>query len=394
MTVTEIITGAPTDQESDWHSINWSSCHIEVKKLQNRIVKAIQENRWNKVKALQRLLTHSFSGKALAVKRVTENQGKRTPGIDKELWSTPQAKSKAITSLNERDYKPLPLRRVYIPKSNGKKRLLGIPSMKDRAMQALYLVALEPIAETTGDKNSYGYRLKRCTADAIGQCFIALGTKRSAHWVLEGDFEGCFDNINHQWLIDNIPMNKKILQKWLKSGFMEKNVFYETKAGTPQGGIISPVLANMVLDGLESIINERFKPKRNKKVINTFGVNLIRYSDDFIITGKTKELLHNEVMPLLEKFLLERGLRLSKEKTKITHIDDGFDFLGQNIRKYKGKLLIKPAKQNIKTFLDKIRSVIKENQTLKQQELIGNPNNGLSSHQATVHSNLGFSGFD
>jgi len=374
MTVKLIIAGAPNNQSTDWHDINWSSCHAEVKKLQNRIVKAIQDNRWNKVKVLQRLLTHSFNGKALAVKRVTENHGKRTPGVDSEIWSTPQARSKAIASLKERGYKPLPLRRIYIPKSNGKKRPLGIPSMRDRAMQALHLLALEPIAETTGDKNSYGFRLKRSTADAIGQCFTTFGTKRSASWILEADIEGCFDNINHQWLIDNIPMNKKILQGWLQAGFMKKNVFYDIKAGTPQGGIISPILANMALDGLEGIINHTFKPRRIKGVINTFGVNFIRYADDFIISGKSEELLNDEVIPLVEKFLSERGLNLSQEKTRITHINDGFDFLGQNIRKYNGKLLIKPARVNIKIFLDKIRNVIKRNQAAKQEELIATLN--------------------
>lgn len=370
MTAKITIAGAPNDLKAGWHSINWQDCHLEVKKLQNRIVKAIQENRWNKAKALQRLLTHSFSGKALAIKRVTENQGKNTPGVDKEMWSTPQTKSKAIISLKERGYKPLPLKRIYIPKSNGKKRPLGIPTMRDRAMQALYLLALEPIAETTGDKNSYGFRPKRSTADAISQCFITFGTKRSADWVLEADIAGCFDNISHQWLIDNIPMNKKILQKWLKAGFMEKNTYYGTEAGTPQGGIISPVLANMALDGLENMLLQTFKSRKVKGDKQASKVNFIRYADDFIISGSSKELLDNEIKPMVEKFLSERGLSLAEEKTTITHLDNGFDFLGQNIRKYNGKLLIKPAKQNIKLFLNKIRDVINKNKTVKQGELI------------------------
>lgn len=166
--------GAASHVEVDWHLINWEQVHQNVRRLQARIVKATQEGRWGKVKALQRLLTRSFSGKALAVRRVTENQGKRTPGVDRETWETPEQKVTAICTLQQRGYKAKPLRRVYIPKSNGKKRPLGIPTMRDRAMQALYLLGLEPIAETTGDRNSYGFRPGRSTADAIEQCFIVL----------------------------------------------------------------------------------------------------------------------------------------------------------------------------------------------------------------------------
>jgi RNA-directed DNA polymerase len=193
-----------------------------VRRLQARIVKATQEGRWGKVKALQHLLTHSFSGKVLAVRRVTENQGKRTPGVDNETWETPAKKAEAVKSLQQRGYKPQPLRRVYIPKKNGKKRPLGIPTMRDRAMQALYLLALEPIAETTGDPNSYGFRRERSTADAIEQCYIELARKTNGQWILEADIQSCFDQINHEWLVQNIPMDKNILYKWLKSGYLEQ----------------------------------------------------------------------------------------------------------------------------------------------------------------------------
>ncbi len=161
-----------------------------------------------KVKALQRLLTRSFSGKALAVRRVTENQGKNTPGVDKVTWNTPQKKINAVYSLRQRDYHPQPLRRIYIPKKNGKRRALGIPTMKDRSMQAIYLLALDPVAETTADPNSYGFRPQRSTADAIEQCFTALGNIYSAQWILEGDIKSCFDGISHEWLLAHIPMEK------------------------------------------------------------------------------------------------------------------------------------------------------------------------------------------
>src|SRR5256886_8795623 len=178
-TFSDTSVGAASHKAEDWHSINWAKAHRIVRRLQARIVKATQEKKWGKVKALQRLLTHSFSGKALAVRRVTENQGKNTPGVDKVTWNTPQKKINAVYSLRQKDYHPQPLRRIYIPKKNGKKRPLGIPAMKCRAMQALYLLALDPVAETTADPNSYGFRPQRSTADAIEQCFKVLGKQTS-----------------------------------------------------------------------------------------------------------------------------------------------------------------------------------------------------------------------
>lgn len=186
-------TQACAPSSATWDGINWAKVQRHVRRLQTRMVKALQAGRHNKVKALQWLLTHSFSGKALAVKRVTENQGRNTPGVDKVTWKTPGAKTNAIASLKRRDYSPLPLRRVLIPKKNGKTRPLGIPVMKCRAMQALHLLALEPIAETTADLNSYGFRPERSTADAGEQCFTSLAQKTSAQWVLEADIQGCLD---------------------------------------------------------------------------------------------------------------------------------------------------------------------------------------------------------
>jgi RNA-directed DNA polymerase len=361
---------AASGPEMDWHGIDWAQCHRQVRRLQARIVKATQEGRWGKVKALQWLLTHSFSGKALAVKRVTENQGKKTPGVDGETWPTPDAKSHALLSLKRRGYQPFPLRRVHIPKSNGKTRPLGIPTMRDRAMQALHLLALEPVSETTADRNSYGFRPERSTADAGEQCFIALASKKQPKWILEGDITGCFDNISHTWMLEHIPTDRAILQKWLKAGYVYERKLFPTEAGTPQGGIISPTAANMTLDGLEARLEAKFGRKgSNKAKVNQ--VNLVRYADDFIITGRTKELLETAVKPVVEEFLKERGLTLSEEKTKITHVEEGFDFLGWNIRKYGGKLLIRPSKRNVQAFLKDIRDTVKANKQAKQENLIG-----------------------
>ena len=307
MTAEVIPAGAFSNGAESWQTIDWYKAHRNVSRLQARIVKATQAGRWNRVRALQYLLTHSLSGRMMAVRRVTENSGKRTAGVDGQTWETPERKAQAINELRQRGYKALPLRRVYIPKSNGRLRPLSIPAMKDRAMQALYLLALDPIAETTGDVNSYGFRKERSTADAIAQCFTVLGKRPSPRWILEGDIKSCYDEISHEWLLSNIPMEKRILRQWLKAGFMEKGILYPTEAGTPQGGIASPVISNLTLDGLEKLIRDRYptNTRRSQKA----QVNFVRFADDFICTGSTKELLEEEVKPLIEGFLQERGLR-------------------------------------------------------------------------------------
>ena len=366
----EHIACASSTAVTQWDQINWEQCERQVQRLQARIVKASQMGRWGKVKALQRLLSCSFSGKALAVIRVTENKGKRTSGVDRVLWSTSQSKLHAIKSLQRRGYQPQPLRRVYIPKTNGKLRPLGIPTMKDRAMQALHLMALEPIAETYADQNSYGFRRGRSTADAIEQCFNVLSRDDAPEWILEGDIKGCFDHISHRWMLGHVPMDIGILDKWLQCGYLENANWFATEAGTPQGGIVSPTLANLTLDGLEALLAEKFPRRQEKGLWIHPKVHLVRYADDFIITGNSHELLVTEVRPLVEEFLRERGLELSAEKTHVTRIQDGFDFLGQHLRKYGGKLLVTPSKKNTQAFLTKVREVIETNKSATQAHLI------------------------
>ncbi|NCT69253.1 MAG: group II intron reverse transcriptase/maturase, partial [Rhodanobacteraceae bacterium] len=330
---------ARSNAPQDWHAIDWRRVEQNVRGIQIRITKATQEGKWRKVKALQRLLTRSFCGKAFAVKRVTENQGSRTAGVDRELWETPESRREAIGRLERRGYRPQPLRRVFIPKANGKERPLGIPTMLDRAMQALHLLALEPVSESRSDPNSYGFRRNRSTHDAMSQLFVSLSQKASAEWVLEADIKGCFDHINHDWLLRHVPLDTAILRKWLKAGVIHKGMLQATDAGTPQGGIISPTLANVALNGLESELIEHLGAKLGKTKARKLKVNVVRYADDFVITGISKEALENEVKPWVESFLAERGLTLSMEKTRIVHIDDGFDFLEpvQSLRSSKAR---------------------------------------------------------
>jgi len=351
--------GAASHGNDDWNQIDWDKVERDVRRLQVRIAKATKEGRWGKVRALQHLLTRSFSGKTFAVRRVTGNRGRRTPGVDGETWELPERKMKAVHQLRQRGYRPRPLRRVYIGKrGTTAMRPLGIPTMKDRAMQALHLLALSPVAETTGDESSYGFRPERSAADAMMRCYTILAKKRSAQWILEGDIKSCFDRLSHEWLLDHVPMDRAILGKWLKAGFLDKSVLYPTEEGTPQGGIISPVLANMALDGLQRALRERFPGLHNGGA--THRVHLVRYADDFIVSGDTKEVLQDEVKPLVERFLAERGLELSPTKTVITHIEDGFDFLGQTVRKYNGKYISRPSKKALCAFLRELRKVVRE----------------------------------
>ncbi|MCA7951986.1 group II intron reverse transcriptase/maturase [Burkholderia seminalis] len=353
-----------------WHDVDWRRVERNVRGMQIRIAKATREGDWRRVKALQRMLTRTLSAKLYAVRRVTQNQGARTAGVDRELWDTPESRWEAVGKLKRRGYKPLPLRRVFIPKANGKLRPLGIPTMRDRAMQALYLLALEPVSESTSDPNSYGFRINRSTADAMSQLFVSLAQKASAQWVLEADIKGCFDYINHDWLVNHVPMDKGILRKWLKAGLIYKGQLQATEAGTPQGGIISPTLANVTLNGLErelaGHLNATFGIVRAKRL----KVRVVRYADDFVITGTSQEVLESDVKPWVEAFLAQRGLQLSEEKTRIVHINDGFDFLGWNFRKYTGTLLIKPSKKNVQTFYRKVEETISGNKAAKQESMI------------------------
>jgi RNA-directed DNA polymerase len=384
-----------------WNKIDWNMAQKHVNRLQIRITKAVQECKWSLVKRLQYLLTHSYYAKLLATKNVSQNKGKRTAGIDGETWSSPEAKMKAALALTDKKYNAKPLRRVYIEKyGSNKKRPLGIPTMYDRAMQSLYALALNPVAEATGDRTSFGFRKFRSTHDACNQVFNCMCHKNSPDWVLEGDIKGCFDNISHQWLIDNISMDESILKQFLKAGYIFDRQLFPTEAGTPQGGIISPILANLTLDGIEKLLAEKY-PKSEYEIINgkhaaKYKINFVRYADDFIVTAKTKEIAE-DAKELIRQFLKDKGLELSEEKTLITHIDTGFDFLGWNFRKYNGILLVKPSKKSIDKVTVNISNTIKRGKAWKQEELIASLNpliTGWATYYQTVVSSEIFNKLD
>jgi RNA-directed DNA polymerase len=387
---------------AQWKSIDWNQAEAEVNRLQVRIAKATQEKKWNAVKRLQYLLTHSYYAKLLAVRKVTTNKGKNTSGVDKELWTTPASKMRAALSLTDKGYKASPLRRAYIEKKGKKaKRPLGIPTMYDRAMQALYALALDPVSEVTADKHSFGFRKGRCCQDACEYIFADLARQVSPEWILEGDIKGCFDNISHDWLIANIPMDKSVLKQFLKAGFVFQGELFPTDDGTPQGGVISPILANMALDGLDKVLSDRFHTNRLGKVDirfkNAHKVNLVRYADDFVVTAATKEIAE-EAKEVVRDFLKTRGLELSEEKTLITHINDGFDMLSWTFRKFKGKLIIKPSKKAIKAFVASLsETILRRGKAWKQELLIQRLNQqirGWANYHQSVCASEAFSHID
>ena len=263
--------------------------------------------------------------------------------------------------------------------------------MYDRAMQCLYSLALEPIAEITSDPRSFGFRKFRSTKDSCQQIFLCLSKKNSAQWILEGDIKGCFDHINHQWLLDNIPLDKSILTQFLKAGFVYKRHLNPTKAGTPQGGLISPILANMALDGIENLLLTRYPIGRKR-----CKVNFVRYADDLIVTADSEKTAH-DIKDLLKTFLKERGLELSDDKTVITNITEGFSFLGWNFRKYRGKLLIKPSRKSIQKFVGRISQTIKSGKGWSQEFLIAKLNpiiRGWTNYHRSVVSSKIFQKLD
>ena len=355
-------------QPLKWQNINWTATSGQVRRIQERIFRAALSGELAKVKNLQKLLVRSTATKMLAIRQVTQqNPGKHTPGVDGVVIDTPKARIQLFQDgLHLKGYRPKPVRRVHIPKANGKTRPLGIPTIKDRVMQAIVKFALEPEWESRFETNSYGFRPGRSTMDAITAIHSTLSHKGSSQWVLDADISGCFDNISHNALLNRLPVFTKIIHRWLKAGVVELGRKSDSLAGTPQGGIISSLLANVALDGLERLFgaeNARGNPvaPAQRKGLNR-GLSVVRYADDFVVTAPSKEVLEDYVRPKLTDFLRQRGLELSEAKTRIVHIDEGFDFLGFTVRRFKNKLLTLPSKEKVLKHLRSLKEYLKNHQ--------------------------------
>jgi len=371
---------------NNWHEINWKEAYSRVEEIQQKIVEATLTKNMQEVWRLQRKLVMTFDAKALAVRKVITNEGRKTAGVDGDLWDSPKKKFEAIDRLGEitnnpNKYKASPVMRITIPKKGSKVgRNLGIPTMIDRAVQAVYHMAVDPVVECNSDLNSYGFRKHRATTDAITTIRVLLDKAVSPRWILETDIAKCFDKINHEYLISKTPMaDKHVLRQMLKSGISVKGKLEKSLEGTPQGGVISPMLCNVALNGMEATIRKFFEKSRDKvdKITGERSkVNVIRYADDLIITGSSKEILV-KAKAELERFLRPIGLELKEGKTRLNVVDIGFEFLGFHIRRKRKNrhnslnmnldtvLVIEPTKGAIQNVKDEIKEAVKKEKSIK-----------------------------
>ena len=392
-----------TERTTTWNSVKWKNASRVVRRLRQRIFKATKGGSLKLVRNLQKLLMRSYSNILLSVRRVTQlNNGSRTAGVDKLLVKTPLARGTLVDILTKFiPWQPLPVKRVYIRKSSKKLRPLGIPCIIDRCLQAIVKNALEPYWEAQFERTSYGFRIGRSCHDAIERIHSMSKANSTKHWVVDADIQGCFDNISHIPLmksIGNFPARKLILQ-WLEAGYVDRGVFYDTNSGVPQGGIISPLLANIALHGMESALGIKY----DKNGHNTSNRGLVRYADDLVVFCQTEEDAV-KARETLQEFVLTRGLTLSEEKTHIAPLTKGFNFLGFNIRQYPDsttktgrKVLIKPSKESLQRIRDKIKQIWLDYQSHSIDVIIDKLNpiiRGIANYFRTVVSSHIFTVLD
>jgi len=355
-------------ESTDWNVVDWQRANTLVRNLRQRIYRATVEGDLRKVRSLQKLMLRSYANKLVSVRRVAQqNAGAMTPGVDHVLAKTPEARGQLVDALRTgHKIRALPVRRIYIPKENGKQRPLGIPTLKDRAVQAVVKNALEPEWEARFEATSYGFRPGRSAHDAIEKIFHLSHSGSSKLWVVDADIKGCFDNIDHGPLLTALGTfpAKREIQAWLKAGYMEKEVLYPTGSGTPQGGVISPLLANIALHGLDETLGIRRLMRRDGYSRIVGNRAWVRYADDFVVFCKTKNDAERAV-EILQNWLADRGLSLAQDKTRIVHMDEGFDFLGFNVRRYRARhtsrtelvTLISPSRRSVMRVRAKLKAV-------------------------------------
>src|SRR5258708_2721414 len=400
----EALSANGTETQTDWNAINWRKANRTVRNLRHRIFRATQEGNLKKVHSLQKLMLKSYSNRLVSVRRVAQvNAGKNTPGVDKLVIKTPAARGKMVDALAHYSlWKAKPARRAYIPKANNKLRPLGIPVVVDRCLQAMLKNALEPAWEARFEGSSYGFRPGRSCHDAIEKIYGLARPNKTKKWVLDADIRGAFDNISHEYLLKTVGSvpGKELIKQWLKAGYVEHGEFHATEQGTPQGGVASPLLANIALHGMEEAIGVTYDYRG--QLIGKRAV--VRYADDFVCFCETKEDAE-QVQKILVEWLKERGLALSEEKTRIVHLTEGFDFLGFVLRHYPApktshtgwKLLIKPSKQSQQEMRTKLKILWENGHGTNVQTVLGQFNpviRGWANYFRTVVAKKIFSGLD
>jgi RNA-directed DNA polymerase len=394
-----------TEKQTDWNTIHWRKANRTVRNLRHRIFRATQEGNLNKVRSLQKLMLKSYSNRLVSVRRVAQiNAGKNTPGVDKLVIKTPAARGRMVDALAHYSlWKAKPTRRVYIPKASGNKlRPLGIPVVVDRCLQSMVKNALEPAWEARFEGSSYGFRPGRSCHDAIEKIYGLARPNKTKKWVLDADIRRAFDHISHEYLVKAIgPVpGRELIKQWLKAGYVEHREFHATEQGTPQGGVASPLLANIALHGMEKAIGVTYNCRG--ELVGKRAV--VRYADDFVCFCETREDAER-VQGILVEWLKERGLTLSQEKTRIVHLTEGFDFLGFNIRHYPTpqtsrtgwKLLIKPSKESIQEVQKKLKDLWKKVQGTNAQTVLGRLNpviRGWANYFRIAVAKEVFSGLD
>ena len=332
-----------------WDALDWKTIHFHVRKIQKRIAEAALSGDWKRVSRLQKLVFASWDCRVIAVHRVTCKQNIRTPGIDGRFWPTDAERFAAVDKLRDyQHYSPMPFKRTYVPKEHdkNKKRPLSVPVIFDRAMQGLILIGVDPVIECTAGIHDYGFRMYRSSQDTIRDVRENFGFTTGHPYVLKTDIHQCFDHVSHEWILEHSPMNKKLLRKILKCGYVHDGVYYPMEEGVPQGGVLSPALTNLVLNGFGKTV-EKYQD----------SVRFVRFVDDFLFSGTSVSVLES-VLAELKEFLAERGLELSEAKTSIRHISEGVDFIGWHFQRYADRLEITPTEQSTAELKKRIADTI------------------------------------
>ncbi|MGW0655478.1 group II intron reverse transcriptase/maturase [Streptomyces umbrinus] len=398
-----VMANGPEDNIPDWHDIDWSAVEDEVRRLRQRIFTASREGDLKRVRNLQKLMLRSRANTLISVRRVTEiNAGRKTAGVDGRTALLPQSKTKLAdwAQYRSKTWTPLPVRRVHIPKADGKKRPLGIPVIADRALQARVVNALEPEWEARFEPKSYGFRPGRGCHDAISAIYLTLkGKNPQRTWVLDADLKAAFDRIDHEHLLAQLGTfpARELVRHWLKAGVVDGGRFAPTEEGTPQGGVVSPLLLNIALHGMEQAAGVRYRKLGTNAAESVEGSPaLIRYADDLVALCHSHDEAQ-QVKAKLAEWLAPRGLAFNEDKTRIVHVDSGFDFLGFNVRRYDGKLLIKPSPAALRRIRERLRTEMRALRGSNVSAVLHKIDpivRGWSAYYRTVVSSAAFTALD